>query len=239
MREVDVQSLKAKHTSEISALQMSHMETQSHLKAKYDEEMSRLQNQFEFSQSSLNTKLNELQSDLSKTQSENASLKSDVKETAAELNRANSELSRIKISLESEIADRRRLEDLLRTSEKECMQLTSRCDTLQQQVKDKDDLVQQTLALRKAAEEAKALSEEKLEIFASTLDAYQEKLEMSSNEINKGNNVIAKLSADAKQLKEKLQLKSEVIRRQVEIKLCKAIYINCILLGSSCYGVTK
>lgn len=213
-----MQSLKAKHTSEVSALQMSHMESLSQLKTKYDEEMNRIQQQYESSQSSLNSKLNDLQLDLARTQSENSNLKSDVKEATAELNRVNAELSRVKTSLETETSDRKRLEELLRVSEKQCLQLTSRCDTLQQQVKDKEELVQQTLALRKAAEESKVLSEEKLDMFASTIEAYQEKLEISSCEMSKGNHLIAKLSADVKQLKEKLQLKSEVIRRQVILK---------------------
>ena len=215
---MDVQSLKAKHTSEISALQMSHMEALSQLKAKFEDDMNRVQSQYDASQSSLNVRLSDLQLDLTRTHAENSNLKSEVKETTAELTRTNAELSRLKSLLENEIADRRRLEESLRLSEKECMQLTSRCDTLHQQIKDKDDLVQQTLAVRMAAEEAKALNEEKLEIFASTIEAYQEKLEISSIEMNKGNNIIAKLSADVKQLKEKLQLKSEVIRRQVNFE---------------------
>jgi peptidoglycan hydrolase CwlO-like protein len=47
------------------------------------------------------------------------------------------------------------------------------------------------------------------------MELYQSKLQQSSDEMDKGNGVIAQLSAECKQLKERLKLKSEVLRRQV------------------------
>lgn len=193
------------------------MEAISTMKSKHDDEINRIQSQYEVNQTSLNSKLNELQLNFTSVQSENTGLRSELKETKTELGLTSSELNRIKVSFENEVADRKRLEESLRKSEREFLQLSSKYETVQQQLKDKEDLVQQTLALRNAAEEAKSLSEEKLEIYTSTIEAYQEKFIHSTNEINKGNGVITKLNSDLKQLKEKLQLKSEVIRRQVII----------------------
>ena len=72
-----------------------------------------------------------------------------------------------------------------------------------------------TLALVKAGEEARTALEEKLSVYVENLDYLQEKLQTESTQISRGNIVVEKLYGESKQLKDKIKLKTEIIRKQV------------------------
>ena len=73
----------------------------------------------------------------------------------------------------------------------------------------------QSVALLKAGDEARRALEEKLAVYVENLKYLQEKLENGGTQINRGNVLMERLQSDSKQLKEKIRLKSEIIRKQV------------------------
>ena len=73
----------------------------------------------------------------------------------------------------------------------------------------------QSVALLKAGDEARRALEEKLAVYVENLKYLQEKLENGGTQINRGNVLMERLQSDGKQLKEKIRLKSEIIRKQV------------------------
>ena len=73
----------------------------------------------------------------------------------------------------------------------------------------------QSVALIKAWDEARRALEEKLAVYVENLKYLQEKLENGGTQINRGNVLMERLQSDGKQLKEKIRLKSEIIRKQV------------------------
>ena len=72
-----------------------------------------------------------------------------------------------------------------------------------------------SVALLKAGDEARRALEEKLAVYVENLEYLQEKLENGGTQINRGNALMERLQSDGKQLKEKIKLKSEIIRKQV------------------------
>ena len=72
-----------------------------------------------------------------------------------------------------------------------------------------------SVALLKAGDEARRALEEKLAVYVENLEYLQEKLESGGTQINRGNALMERLQSDGKQLKEKIKLKSEIIRKQV------------------------
>ena len=73
----------------------------------------------------------------------------------------------------------------------------------------------QSVALLKAGDEARRALEEKLAVYVENLKYLQEKLENGGTQITRGNVLMERLQSDGKQLKEKIRLKSEIIRKQV------------------------
>lgn len=76
----------------------------------------------------------------------------------------------------------------------------------------------QTVALLKAGEDARRALEEKLSVYIENLEYLQVKLENGGSQISRGNILVEKLQSDGKQLKEKVKLKSDIIRKQVREK---------------------
>jgi spindle assembly abnormal protein 6 len=85
---------------------------------------------------------------------------------------------------------------------------------LEQKVLDKEEIMRQSGELATAAEHAKRHLEQNLERYKATAGALQDKLKQSVMEINKGNDVIARLQHDVKILRDKSKAKSDVIREQ-------------------------
>lgn len=71
-----------------------------------------------------------------------------------------------------------------------------------------------TVALQRASEDAKSNVEQQLNMFMSSNQSMQDSLNESAVEINNLRQFIDKLQSEVKLLKDKLKLKSEVIRRQ-------------------------
>lgn len=91
-----------------------------------------------------------------------------------------------------------------------------------------------TAALLKAGEEAKAALEEKLSIYVENLDYLQEKLESGGSKISKGYMAVERLQAEGKQLREKIKMKSEIIRKQV-ISKAPSYALVCTLFSCMLY----
>ena len=73
----------------------------------------------------------------------------------------------------------------------------------------------QGTALLKASDEAKKTLLEKILIYEENLEYLQERIQSGGNLISKSNRTVEKLHTEGKELREKIKLKSEIIRKQV------------------------
>ena len=93
-------------------------------------------------------------------------------------------------------------------------QLQLHANALENSSSNTDNAVSIEKNLRQAAETAAARTTESLEVFKLNNKTLTSKLQASSAEINKGNEVISKLSNEYRSNKQKLKMKSELLRNQ-------------------------
>eukprot|EP00616_Rhizochromulina_sp_CCMP1243_P003733 CAMPEP_0118972608 /NCGR_PEP_ID=MMETSP1173-20130426/8872_1 /TAXON_ID=1034831 /ORGANISM="Rhizochromulina marina cf, Strain CCMP1243" /LENGTH=261 /DNA_ID=CAMNT_0006922171 /DNA_START=6 /DNA_END=788 /DNA_ORIENTATION=- len=101
--------------------------------------------------------------------------------------------------------------------EKEVQKHQLRNTAFEQQVLDKEQLVQNAVDLHKATQAAQQRAEESLQLHKANTVTLQEKLKSSIAEINRGNDIIRRLQADMKTMRERVREKSEVIREQERV----------------------
>ena len=73
-----------------------------------------------------------------------------------------------------------------------------------------------TTALLQAGEEARAALEEKLSVYVENLEYLQSQVESGGSQISRGNAAVERLQGESRQLRDKIKLKSEIIRKQVQ-----------------------
>lgn len=78
----------------------------------------------------------------------------------------------------------------------------------------------QGTALLQASDEAKKALLEKILIYEENLEYLQERILSGGNQISKSNKTVEKLHTEGKELREKIKLKSEIIRKQVTHDFC-------------------
>jgi chromosome segregation ATPase len=233
MQAIEMKTLQSKYANESSTMQLTHLESLTHLKARFTDEIQTLHSTHDATNTLNNTKIKHLEMTMLALQTENSTLTSELKESRREADALSVELTHVKTTLDTETANRRHAEDACRNWEREVLQLTSKYDGVMQQLRDKEELVQQMQQLCRSAEEAKSLCEDKLETYSSTLEIYRDKLEQSGQEIDKGNVVMSRLGNENKLLKERMQMKSEVLRRQVHHRHPLHALLNMIIMMMS------
>jgi len=103
------------------------------------------------------------------------------------------------------------------SQEKSLVELKVRAETMQKQLEDKEQLVKNSTGLYEASKEQCAQLEETISILKSNAGKMEEKLVMSAQEINKGNEIIKQLQADLKAYKQKAKLKEGVCAQQEQL----------------------
>ena len=205
--------------NEISVLQMSHMESFNSLKLTYAEDSKLLTSNYERIIANSNAKIASLESNLTTLQFECNDLNAKLKESMAISQTQSTEILQLKSNLSKELAEKADLIQLNRSLEKEVLKCNSKIDSLMQQIKDKEDYISQSAQLSQADADKCSYLSEKLVNYENMIQVFQSKLETSSQEILKGNSYIQKISSENKMLKEKVERKSEVLRRQV-VNVC-------------------
>jgi len=72
-------------------------------------------------------------------------------------------------------------------------------------------------ALQKASEDARDSIDQRLQMYISNAEVLQENMKTGAIEIERGNQIIMKQNNEIKNLKEKIKIKTEVIRRQEDL----------------------
>ena len=171
----------------------------------------------------------QLEAQLSDISQARSALDFNAKDQLKELVTVTADRDRLSIEVEKLTAYKARSEEVNLKLERDLAKATSKIEALQFQVQDKDELVAKSQALQRASDDARAAIEDKLKLVLETNDSLQEKIRELTNEISKGNQVISSQQQDIRQLRDKIHMKGEVIRRQVCMHVIIQIY-KCIFV---------
>lgn len=213
-RDNDVQSLQSLHTQEVSQIQIQSIELMEQARVKYEGQIESLRASLDGIQQSVQIKAAAYEQTIAELMSDKHGLEFKVKDVSRQLASSIEEKDRACMEVDKMYISRSSIEETRIQLERELARNIAKVESLLQQVHDKDDMIVTIQSLQKAAEESKANTESKLDMYISNSDMLQEKLQLSSMEIDRGNNAIMILQNDVKQLREKVKTKSEVIRRQ-------------------------
>ena len=213
-KSVSEESLRSAHTNEVAQLQMTLMKAQDATRERFESQLDASRKETELVRAELKQ---------TRLQAEESSL--ELKRQKQHLEFREHELAR---SLESAEIDRDRTQkecqevtDARRAADTACSQLErqvarngAQIEALTLQVADRDEMIKISRNMQKAAEDARKLLEEKLDIYIADADNLREKIKLGGMEITRGNAVIQRLQVDKKTLSEKVSSKSDVIRKQ-------------------------
>ena len=213
-KDVSEESMRSAHVNEIAQIQMSLMNQADAARSRYEGQLDVCRKEVD----GLRAELKQAHID-----AEEGTL--ELKRQKQHLEFRERELSRL---LETAEGDRdrvfnecREISTAKRASDDNCSQLErqlarsgAQADALKLQLADRDEMVQSSKSLQHAAEDARKLLEEKLDMYIADADNLREKIKQGGMEITRGNAVIQRLQEDKKALTEKVKSKTEVIRKQ-------------------------
>ena len=213
-RESDVQTLTSHHTQEVSQLQMQNIELMEQARVRYENQIESLRNTLDVIQKEIQTKAATFEQTTSDLNFEKSQLEFKVRDLTRQLAGAEEDRDRMNNEYQKMYSSRHVVEEARLNLERDLAKNVTKVESLLQQLRDKDEMIQTSTALHKASEESRLSTEQRLEMYVSNSEVMQEKLKQTAVEIDKGNNVISLLQNEIKQLRDKVKMKSDVIRRQ-------------------------
>ena len=114
-------------------------------------------------------------------------------------------------------AENRELDLHHHDSEKTINATNVKMATIEQQLRDKDELLEKMSALLEASNSQKSQLEDTVALLKSTTQKYDAKVKASIAEIHKGNGYIDQLSTELQSCKSTVKLKSAIIRQQEQL----------------------
>eukprot|EP01022_Parablepharisma_sp_SALTPOND_P015114 TRINITY_DN2110_c0_g1_i2.p3 TRINITY_DN2110_c0_g1~~TRINITY_DN2110_c0_g1_i2.p3 ORF type:complete len:568 (+),score=112.13 TRINITY_DN2110_c0_g1_i2:387-2090(+) len=185
--------------------------------AKHNAEKSKLKDALEAQVMELNEKLNQALETNSDLSAKILNLEASERELLAKTQKQEHEIQLQMNELTLLRGTNKNLDTTKFSQEKSLVELRVRCETMQKQLEDKEQLVKNTTGLYEASKEQCSQLEETIAILKSNAGKMEEKLIMSAQEINKGNEIIKQLQGDLKAAKQKNKLKEGVCTQQEQL----------------------
>ena len=213
-KDVSEESLRSSHTNEIATLQMTLMNSMDAARDRYETQLE-----------SARSTIDDLHLQLKQTKEEVEESTLELKREKQHLTFRERELSRL---LETAEGDRdrvfneckeistakRRSEEIRNGLERDLARSGAQNESMKSQLLDREETVKKAADLQKAAEDARKMVEEKLDMYIADSENLHEKIKQGGHEITRGNSVIQRLQSDKKILTEKMKTKGDVIRKQ-------------------------
>ncbi len=184
---------------------------------KHSSEKERSRAAYESQLADLNSKLEDLRSQNADLSDRRMKLEASERELTTKVERMEQTTKMQESELASLRGTNRGLDTTKYTQEKELIELKVRCETMERQLEDKDQLVKKTTGLYEANRAQSSQLEETIGILKANAAKMEEKLKQGAQEINKGNEIIKQLQAETKAQKQKCKLKEGVITQQEQL----------------------
>ena len=212
--EHEVVTLNAAHANEVSSMKVTYADNLNKLKLESEHALSVLREQSDVTVSDLRAELTSLQETHSATEKERSSAEYGRREVQRELDLVIAERDRADASAKqysSALGDR---DKMILQLEREIATLTSKLEANKQQLKDKEETIAHAVGEKEGAEASRREAIERSELYSTAVEAMQEKLVTANNEMQRGNHMIKAQLQEIDDLREKIRVKNEVIRKQ-------------------------
>ncbi|NP_001026444.2 spindle assembly abnormal protein 6 homolog [Gallus gallus] len=210
-------ALTSKHTQELTAEKERALQAQTQYQQQHEQQKKELESLHQRSIQQLQNRLSELEvinKDLTERRYKGDST---VRELKAKLSGVEDECQRAKQEVVSLRRENTTLDAECHEKEKFINQLQTRVAVLEQEIKDKDQLVIRTKEVLDATQEQKVILEENTEKKQSHIEKLETTIKSLSAELLKANEIIKKLQGDLKTLMSKLKLKNTVTIQQEKL----------------------
>eukprot|EP00076_Gallus_gallus_P024050 XP_015146099.1 spindle assembly abnormal protein 6 homolog isoform X2 [Gallus gallus] len=210
-------ALTSKHTQELTAEKERALQAQTQYQQQHEQQKKELESLHQRSIQQLQNRLSELEvinKDLTERRYKGDST---VRELKAKLSGVEDECQRAKQEVVSLRRENTTLDAECHEKEKFINQLQTRVAVLEQEIKDKDQLVIRTKEVLDATQEQKVILEENTEKKQSHIEKLETTVKSLSAELLKANEIIKKLQGDLKTLMSKLKLKNTVTIQQEKL----------------------
>jgi spindle assembly abnormal protein 6 len=211
------EAIKLDAQRQFNDLQQQALEKLENCNTSYSLENKKTKETLEEQIAELNKKLGLSMADNSELTSKVLKLEATERELTAKTEKQAHELELYLNELELLRGTNKDLDTTKFSQERNLVELRVRCETMQKQMDDKEQLVQNANSLSEATKARCEQLEETISILNKNAAKMEEKLIMSANEINKGNDIIKQLQADLKATKQKTKLKEGVCADQEKL----------------------
>ena len=213
-RDVDMQSIKAAHSEEISRLQVKASDALESERTARSEEVASLRAGSDNGAATAAARIAELEMSLGTASRGSSQAEFRVKELERDLEGVTADRERLLLGAKENDVEHRELVGRNGALEREVARLGAKTEALVDQMADKDAAVARSGDLLRAADEARQAADEKIGLYHNSLQALKDKLTSAVGEINKGNQLISSMQTDAQRSREIIGSKNEVLRRQ-------------------------
>lgn len=215
--DVSFESLRSAHTEEIAKMKMALMESAEEERKRYEGQLESARGTIDTLHADLKAKTTELEESTIELKREKQHLEFRERELTRLLETAEADRDRVFGECKAISEQRRKVEEVRASLERDLARSEAKGEALVLQLADREEMVAKSASLQFAAEEARRLTEEKLDIYVADNENLHEKIKQGSSEITRGNSVIQRLQQDKKTLTEKMKTKSDVIRKQDDV----------------------
>lgn len=213
-RVLERESWRASTAQECSDLRTQAHQAQDAMREKFENQIAILRSEFEGALKLARRRGDDLERILNDTQAERLQGEVHAMEMSRQLTAALGDVSRLEGLLQTEGSEREELLVRVRRTQSLADDKEARIATLERSLANKEEENLRIAARLRDSEQAVTITSAQLTQLNASSTAFQEQLRGAASEIERGNHAMSLLQEQAKRLREKVQLKSEVIRRQ-------------------------
>jgi hypothetical protein len=212
--DVDIQALKSSHGEEVSRLQMEHMQAMAEERNRSELVIEGIREELDAARAETQTQHAEHETVVRGMQMERSELEYEIKDLNRKIELTEMDRDQLIADAKSAAEMRSRLDERRGTLETDLIKALAKIEQLEMQLADKDGVLKQMNAVEDVWKENQARLVEQLDMYKTNCGALQDKLKQAASEVVKGNQGIARLQQEVAQLRDKMKVKSDVIRKQ-------------------------
>lgn len=209
--------LSCRHAQEMNSVREKAIKTQTEAQQRYERERRELEQAHAKLVKQLESKTCDYEVANKDLTDRKYKSESTVRELKAKLSNLEEEHQRARQELQVLRRDNARLDSGHHEHEKTINQMRTRIAVMEQEVKDKEELLEKTTAMCQSEQEHKHKTEEEVEKRKRHIVKLEASIKKMSEELLKGNEIIKKLQNDIRNYHAKLKLRSQVTTEQEKL----------------------
>ncbi|XP_065834488.1 spindle assembly abnormal protein 6 homolog [Oscarella lobularis] len=214
---VEKGQLISKHAEELGAAKEQALTVQREAEERHMIEKQRTESDYQSTVKELERRVSTLQSSAKELTELKYKNDLEIRELVAKAEASETESGRSKSELDTLRGENSRLDAACHEKDKLLHQLKTRLAVLEQEVKDKEEIVTRTSSLLQLSGEQKAVAEGLVEEKERVIAKLESTRQTLAADVAKGNEIILTLKQELKNFKEKFKLKNVVLMKQEQI----------------------